>query len=172
LGNDEALQENRGLSGIEKAVIHSLSGDLPLSPRPFAEIAEKVGMTEREVLAMVRDFADRGFIRRFGAVLVHQRSGFTANAMLVWRFEGAEAVEAGERFAALPYVTHCYQRAEAPGWPYNLYTMIHAGSRGDLLTMAEEMAVLSGGRDWVVLESVRELKKDSIRYFPESAGDD
>lgn len=167
-GNGDATTENRRLSGKEKAVIHALSGDLPLSPHPFGEIAANVGMTEPEVLRMVRDFADRGLIRRFGAVLVHQRSGFTANAMLVWRFEGPMVREAGELFATLPYVTHCYQRDEAPGWPYNLYTMIHAGSRGELLAMAEEMARLSGGKDWSVLESVKELKKDSIRYFPET----
>ncbi|MDR1314336.1 MAG: Lrp/AsnC family transcriptional regulator [Deltaproteobacteria bacterium] len=167
--NGESAVDKSGLTPVEKAVVHALSGDLPLSPRPFAEIAGKVGLSEDELLAMVRDFAERGYIRRFGAVLVHQRSGFKANAMLVWRFRGPEVAEAGKKLASLPYVTHCYQRSEAPGWPYNLYTMIHAGSRGELLAMAEEMAGLTGCKDWTVLESVKELKKDSVRYFPESA---
>jgi DNA-binding Lrp family transcriptional regulator len=156
-----------GLTAIEKAAVHALSGDLPLCPRPFAEIAGRLGLSEEEVLAMARGFSERGLIRRFGAVLVHQRSGFSANAMLVWRFEGEGIAEAGLRFASLPYVTHCYQRDPAPGWPYNVYTMIHAGSRGELLEMAGEMARISGCGDWAILESVRELKKDSVRYFPE-----
>jgi DNA-binding Lrp family transcriptional regulator len=166
-----ALPAESGLTDAEKAVVHALSGDLPLCPRPFAEIAARVGISEEEVLAMVRGFTERGLIRRFGAVLVHQRSGFKANAMLVWRFEGPRVAEAGARFAELPYVTHCYQRDVAPGWPYNLYTMIHAGSRGELLEMAGEMARVSGASDWAILESVRELKKDSIRYFPEAGPD-
>jgi DNA-binding Lrp family transcriptional regulator len=169
LATEQAILDKNGLSPVEKAVVHALSGDLPLSPRPFAEIASKVGLAEAEVIGMVRDFAARGYIRRFGAVLVHQRSGFRANAMLVWRFREAEVAEAGRKLASLPYVSHCYQRSEAPGWPYNLYTMIHAASRSELLAMAEEMAGLTGGEDWTVLESVKELKKDSVRYFPEAA---
>jgi DNA-binding Lrp family transcriptional regulator len=169
LATDEAIHERRGLTETEKAVVHALSGDLPLSPRPFAEIASRLGLTEAEVIGMVRDFTGRGYIRRFGAVLVHQRSGFNANAMLVWRFGEEEVAEAGRKLASLPFVSHCYQRTEAPGWPYNLYTMIHAASRSELLNMAEEMAALTGGKDWCVLESVKELKKDSVRYFPESA---
>ncbi|MDR3153835.1 MAG: Lrp/AsnC family transcriptional regulator [Deltaproteobacteria bacterium] len=165
------MPENCELSPAEKALVHALSGDLPLCPRPFAEIARRIGVSEEEALAMLRGFGERGLIRRFGAVLVHQRSGFMANAMLVWRFGEREIAEAGARLAALPYVTHCYKRAAAPGWPYNLYTMIHAGSRDELLGMAAEMARLTGAEEWAMLESVRELKKDSIRYFPEAAGD-
>jgi DNA-binding Lrp family transcriptional regulator len=172
LRKEQAPCEAGGLTALEKAVVNALSGDLPLCPRPYAEIAGRLGVTEDEVLAAVRDFAGRGLIRRFGAVLVHQRSGFKANAMLVWRFEGGKVREAGETFAALPYVSHCYQRAEAPCWPYNLYTMIHAGSREELLAMADSMARMSGAGEWAVLESVKELKKDSIRYFPETAPGD
>ncbi|MDR1035226.1 MAG: Lrp/AsnC family transcriptional regulator [Deltaproteobacteria bacterium] len=167
MGNGEAILERCGLTPVEKAVVHALSGDLPLSPRPFAEIASKVGLTEAEVVEMVRNFSERGLIRRFGAVLVHQRSGFTANAMLVWRFRESEVADAGRKLASLPYVSHCYQRAEAPGWPYNIYTMIHAGSWSEILEMAREMAMLTGGEEWTVLESLKEFKKDSIRYFPE-----
>jgi DNA-binding Lrp family transcriptional regulator len=155
------------LSPKDKKLIHALSGDLPLCPRPFAEIGKSVGMSEDEVLFAIADYAKRGLLRRFGAVLVHQVSGFSANAMLVWNFPEEEAVIIGEKFSTLPYVTHCYLRKEAPGWPYNLYTMIHAPDRERLLAMANEMASLSEAKDWLILESVKELKKESIRYFPD-----
>jgi DNA-binding Lrp family transcriptional regulator len=153
------------LSLKEKRLINALSGDLPLCPRPFEEIGRGLGMSEDEVLQALEGFSKRGLLRRFGAVLVHQVSGFAANAMLVWRFSEEEANVAGEKFASLPYVTHCYLRKDAPDWPYNLYTMIHAADRGKLMKMAGEMAELSGAKDWQVLESERELKKESIRYF-------
>lgn len=162
--NEDSSAEG-GLSRLEKAVINALSGDLPVCRSPFAEIAAGAGCSEREVLEMARRFEARGLIRRFGAILVHQRSGFSANAMVVWRVAAGAIAETGERFAGLPYVTHCYQRDEAPGWPYGLYTMIHAGSREALMGMVSEMARLSGAEDWAVLESLEELKKDSVRYF-------
>jgi DNA-binding Lrp family transcriptional regulator len=154
----------------DKRLIHALSGDLPLCPRPFEEIGKSLGMTEDEVIAVAGDYLERGLLRRFGAVLVHQASGYSANAMLVWSLSPEEALSAGEKFAALPYVTHCYLRKEAPGWPYSLYTMIHASNREKLMAMAQEMASLTGARDYLVLESVKELKKESVRYFPDSGG--
>jgi DNA-binding Lrp family transcriptional regulator len=157
-----------GLGPRDRRLIHALSGDLPLCERPFMEIGKPLGMSEDEVLSAIEGYAEMGLLRRFGAVLVHQASGYAANALLVWNLNEEEAILAGEKFATLPYVTHCYLREVAPGWPYNLYTMIHAPGREGLLAMAKEMADMSGAGDWVILESVRELKKISLRYFPDS----
>jgi DNA-binding Lrp family transcriptional regulator len=166
LSEDKTLPQTLTLR--DKRLIHALSGDLPLCPRPFKEIGKSLDMSEDEVLSAIEDYSQKGLLRRFGAILVHQASGFAANAMLVWRLSEEEASIVGEKFANLPYVTHCYLRKEAPGWPYNLYTMIHAPDRERLLAMTKEMAELSGGGEYLVLESVKELKKESIRYFPNS----
>ncbi|MDR2725934.1 MAG: Lrp/AsnC family transcriptional regulator, partial [Candidatus Adiutrix sp.] len=99
----------------------------------------------------------------------HQKSGFKANAMVVWLVAPGEIEAAGERLAGLPYVSHCYQRRTAPGWPFNLYTMIHADSPARLKGFLAEMAEVCRASDWRVLESLRELKKTSMRYFYEEA---
>jgi DNA-binding Lrp family transcriptional regulator len=161
--------KSQGLSRKDKRLIHALSGDLPLCPRPFQEIAKRIGLSEEEVIRALKEYSGKGLLRRFGAVLVHQVSGFAANAMLVWRFPEEDVDIIGEKFAVLPYVTHCYLRKTTPFWPYNLYTMIHAADKERLLDMADEMVSLSGAQDWLILESVRELKKKSLRYFPNSS---
>jgi hypothetical protein len=89
--------------------------------------------------------------------------------MLVWRFPEEGIAKAGAKFASLPYVTHCYEREMAPEWPYNFYTMIHAASQPELQKMADEMVSIFENVDWVILKSVKELKKESIRYFPHLA---
>ncbi|UQZ90140.1 Lrp/AsnC family transcriptional regulator [Deltaproteobacteria bacterium Smac51] len=157
------------LSDSEKLLIYLLSGDLGDSPTPYAALAAQTGLTEEEVLAAIGRFQADGLIRRFGATLWHQKSGFAANAMLVWRVEGEKGVICGEKMAALPYVSHCYLRRTLPGWPYNLYTMIHAEDRAGLSAMIDEMAALADGAEWRMLESLRELKKASLRYFPPSS---
>ncbi len=159
------------LSEAEKRLIYLLSGDLGDSPAPYAELAAQTGFTEAEVLAAIRRFEARGLMRRFGATLRHQQSGFAANAMVVWKVADGKAALCGEKMAALPYVSHCYLRRVVPGWPYNLYTMIHAESREGISAMIEEMAALAEGAEWRRLESLREFKKASLRYFdPPPAG--
>lgn len=159
-----------GLSAVDKRLIYHLSGDLGDSPTPYADLAVRLGLAEEEVLAAIRRFRERGLIRRFGATLWHQRSGFTANAMVVFQVEPERAGECGERLARRPYVSHCYLRRPAPGWPFNLYAMIHAESQNRLRAMVEEMAAEAGAVEWRMLESLRELKKISLRYFADQTG--
>ncbi|MDR0355498.1 MAG: winged helix-turn-helix transcriptional regulator [Deltaproteobacteria bacterium] len=153
------------LGSLEKKLINLLSGDLGDSERPYQELAEKIGVSEETVLAMIADFQKRGLIRRLGAVVVHQRSGFNFNAMVVWPVPEGELDRVGRTLAALPFVSHCYHRAPTDKWPYTLYTMIHARNREELSGMIQKMSDLSGVKDWRSLKSVKELKKTSLRYF-------
>jgi len=155
------------LSPLEKEIIFYLSGDMSQEVRPYAVLADKLGRTEDEVLEAVRGFQAQSLIRRFGATLGHQRSGFKANAMVAWLVRPEEIGATGERLAGLAYVSHCYQRRTAPGWPFNLYTMIHADSPARLTGFLAEMAEICRALDWQVLESLEELKKTSLRYFNE-----
>lgn len=156
-------------SAEEKRLIYYLSGEAGDSETPYADLAERLGLTENEVLDMVRRFHDQGLIRRFGATLWHQRSGFKANAMVVFRIDPAEAENIGRQAAERSFVSHCYLRRTAPDWPYNLYTMIHAESRERMLEMAEELAAICRTDQWRLLESLREFKKASLRYFADYA---
>ncbi|MDR2352991.1 MAG: Lrp/AsnC family transcriptional regulator [Deltaproteobacteria bacterium] len=149
----------------DQALIYALSGDLPICPLPFLALAQDLGLTEDEILRAIQDFEGQGILRRFGAILVHQQSGYTANAMVVWLIPEAEIMEVGPTLANLPYVSHCYFRQTAPDWPYNLYTMLHAKSDDALLTRTQEMASLIGQDNYLILTSLKELKKNSMRYF-------
>jgi DNA-binding Lrp family transcriptional regulator len=117
------------------------------------------------VLEAIGRFQAQGLIRRLGATLWHQRSGFAANSLVVFQVAPEKAPELGARLAEKPYVSHCYLRRTAPGWPFNLYAMTHAESRGELELMILEMAELVGAEQWRRLDSLRELKKASLRYF-------
>jgi Transcriptional regulators len=155
------------LNEADKRLIFLLSGDLGDSPAPYAEVAAKAGLTEAEVLARIKNYEADGLIRRLGATLWHQRSGFAANAMVVFNIPGDRAEECGRKLAGRSQVSHCYLRKTAPGWSFNLYAMTHAESREELLQTAREMAEECLADEWRMLESVRELKKASLRYFAE-----
>lgn len=157
------------LNDLEKSVIAAIQGDIDIVPRPYERIARALGIPEEKLLAMLRDLCDRGVIRRFGATLRHQKSGFSANAMVAWKVDADHVEDVGHIMADFDAVTHCYCRPPADDWPYTLYTMIHTDSETACYEMAAAMAEKTGIRDYTLLFSRKELKKISMAYFD---GDD
>lgn len=154
------------LSQRDIALVRAFQSDLPLLGRPFAALAQKLGMEEGEVVAWLRQMKQTGVIRRFGAMLRHRRAGVRGNAMVVWRVPPERAAEAGEAMARLPQVTHCYQRSPLPDFPYTHYTMVHAATPAQCQAVVAEMAQELGLSDYQVLVTERELKRSSPVYFP------
>ena len=155
------------LTELEKKVIASIQGDIPITERPFLEIAKRLGVTEDEVLNTLRELNEKGVIRRFGATLRHQKSGFRANAMVAWQVDEDRIEAVGQKMAAFKEVTHCYRRDPNGQWPYNLYTMIHAADEDACYELARKMSQETGETSYNLLFSQRELKKISMQYFPE-----
>jgi len=136
---------------------------LAMVDRPYLRLGEMLGISEDEVIDRLKELERVGIIRRFAATIGHRALGITANAMIVWRVPQSEVERVGEIFASFEAVTHCYERATAPDWSYNLYTMIHSRSKEECIEIAEELSSLSGIRDFKVLFSEREYKKTSAR---------
>jgi DNA-binding Lrp family transcriptional regulator len=147
-------------------VLRIAQDDLPDSPRPFADIAASAGMEEARAISLLARLRADGTIRRFGATLRHQQSGWIANIMAVWAVPDDQADACGAIAAAHSRVSHCYLRpSPAEDWPYTLYTMIHGRSRDECLTTVADLLGQGLPPDYVLLDSVRELKKTSMRYF-------
>ncbi|ACL05958.1 putative transcriptional regulator, AsnC family [Desulfatibacillum aliphaticivorans] len=159
------------LTDVDKKVVAAIQGDIPISQRPYKELAESIGISEAQFLEAVRKLHDQGVIRRFGATIRHQKSGFSANAMVAWNVDEAKVHEVGKIFAGFKGVSHCYRRNPVSTWPYNLYTMIHAQAQEECVEMAREMAHTVGVEDYNLLFSKRELKKTSMEYFPSDDDD-
>jgi DNA-binding Lrp family transcriptional regulator len=155
------------IDDLDKRIIGRLQGDLPLTPEPFAELAQELGLTQAEVVARIAALAEAGVMRRFGATLRHQQSGFPANVMVAWRVEPGRIDEVGACLAAQRRVSHCYWRDPKASFPYNLYSMVHGRSEEECRELVAEMAAEAGvgEDDYEMLFSVEELKKTSMRYY-------
>jgi len=154
------------LTKLEKKAIALIQGDIPLTERPYRELARRGGLDENTLLDTLRELDRRGVIRRFGATLRHQKSGFEANAMTAWVVDESRIEEVGRQMADFKEVSHCYRRNPTDGWPYNLYTMIHATDPAACRETARRMAAATGVAEYIQLFSQRELKKTSMVYFP------
>lgn len=117
-----------------------LENGLPLTPRPYLELAERTGLNEHQVMAAIKHWQQQGLIKRSGLIVKHRTLGYNANAMVVWDVPDAQVSELGRTLAAVPFVTLCYQRPRRlPDWPYNLFCMIHGVSRERVLGQLEQM---------------------------------
>lgn len=152
-------------SDVDKKLIVELQKGLPLVPQPFAELGARVGLGEDQVMERIQAWKESGALRRLGGALRHRAIGYVANAMIVWRIPEDRIGEVGAKFAALPEVTHCYEREIQPQWPYNLYTMVHAKTEEGCLALAEKLAEMAGACEYDILNSYAELKKSSMSYF-------
>ncbi len=153
------------LTDLEKNIVSAIGGDIPITSRPFLQLAEKLGISEAVFLETLENLRKKGVIRRFGATLRHQQSGFAANAMVAWQVEEDRVDDVGRTMASFEEVSHCYRRNPRDNWPYNLYTMIHAINSASCLAIARKMAQKAGVQAYTPLFSLRELKKTSMEYF-------
>ena len=153
------------LSDLDKMTIRELQEDLALKSRPFDGMAKTLGITTQELFRRAADFQERRLMRRYSAVLHHRRSGFRANAMIVWKVPPERSEEVGMTMAQHPAVTHCYERPTFPDWPYTHFTMVHATNTDGCEEIEREISASTGINDRQLLYSTREYKKTRVQYF-------
>ena len=154
------------LDAVDRALVIATQGGLPLVARPYHRLAVELGIAPEEIMARLTRMLESGVIRRIGAVPNHYAIGYTANGMSVWDVADERIDELGLRVGALDFVTHCYHRPRSlPAWPYNLFAMVHGGSRGEVLAKVAAIAEILGSdcRAHEVLFSTGILKKTGLR---------
>ena len=157
------------LNDRDRRLIAAIQDGLPLVPRPYAAIGERIGIGEAEVIAGLRRLIADGVIKRFGVIVRHRELGYRANAMVVWEVSDARVGDAGRNLAALPFVTLCYRRPRRPpAWSYNLFCMIHGRDRGTVEALVDQASAVAGLEDLprAVLFSRRRFKQRGARYAP------
>jgi siroheme decarboxylase len=157
------------MTAFDRRLLAAIEDGLPLAPRPYARVAAALGVGEETVIARLAALRESGLISRFGVIVRHHELGYCANAMTVWDVPDDRVADVGHKIAAMPGVTLCYRRPRRlPGWPYNLFCMVHGRDRA-----AVEAAVDCITRDAglmrlprTILFSRRRFKQRGARYAP------
>jgi DNA-binding Lrp family transcriptional regulator len=149
----------------DKHFIRELQKDLKVIPEPFKEMAENLSITTTELFAKAKEYEKNGVMRRFAAILRHRDAGFSANGMVVWQVPDEKIDEIGYKLAAFPQVSHCYRRPVYSDWQFNLFSMIHARTLEAAEKIAVEMSEIVEIKDYRILFSSREFKKERVKYF-------
>ena len=115
------------IDDTDRLLLNNLQGGFPVSHRPFAEVAERLGLDEDDVIARIRRMVENGALSRFGTILNAPELGGerTLAAMHVppERFEEVAAFVNG-----LDTISHNYERAHH----FNMWFVISSEDEADI----------------------------------------
>ncbi len=162
---EEKTDFNEPVTSRERALIKALQGDTELCSDYFAKIAENSQMPEWDVMSTLEMWLRSGRLKRIGLLLRHRQAGYHANGMCCWNVENGDTQEFGRALAEQGEVSHCYERPSLPGFPYNLYAMIHAKTLDEANSIFNKIQASTGLSDGIILISTKEYKKTSMTFF-------
>jgi DNA-binding Lrp family transcriptional regulator len=93
----------------DRLLLDSLQNDLPLVERPFAALADELGMGEDEVLERIERVRGAGVVRQISAIFDTRRLGYRSQLVAV-RSRNGTTDETARIFSSHPGVTHNYRR--------------------------------------------------------------
>ena len=163
------------MTADDRALIKAVESGLPVTSRPYAEIAEQLNTTEEEVISRLQQLMDKGAIKRYGVVVRHKELGYTANGMVVWDIPDDRVEELGMCIGEYDCVTLSYRRPRRlPDWPYNLFTMVHGSSRDEVTQKIEEIVEKFNLQniEHTTLFSTRRFKQRGASYTPKNTVSD
>ena len=171
-GTPSGIAEEHDFSEDEREAVRLLQMDLLLEERPFRSIinCERSFLSEVRLIELGTIFKNENIMRRFSAVLRHRTVGYTSNAMTVWRINGYDTMDdVADIFLGEQSISHLYLRTVYPGkWEYPLFAMIHSKSSVELRKIIERLSKRSGFKDYLVLNSLKEFKKQRVAYFSDA----
>jgi DNA-binding Lrp family transcriptional regulator len=127
------------LDDLDRAILNEIQSHFPIAASPYAEVGERVGAPEAEVIRRVWQMFESGIIRRIGANFTSRKLGYTSTlcAATVPEEKLEQFVEVVNRY---PGVTHNYLRRHR----YNVWFTLIAESEGRLAEILQEISRATG----------------------------
>lgn len=125
-GSKHIAEQAPVLNDLEKHLLNDFQHGLPLSPTPYADMGEMLGVSEEAVIQALENLQSVGMISRVGAVFRPNRIGVSTLAAMSVPKDELEAV--AQWVNHYPEVNHNYEREHA----FNLWFVITAANQEQL----------------------------------------
>ncbi|HRY12244.1 MAG TPA: AsnC family transcriptional regulator [Syntrophomonadaceae bacterium] len=112
------------LDSIDRQILNLLQNDFPVAAQPFKIMAERMGISEGEVLSRIGSMKSAGLIRRIGGIMDTRSLGYYST-LCTAMVPDSRVDEAAEAINRLPGVTHNYLRDH----DYNLWFTLTVPTR-------------------------------------------
>lgn len=141
------------LSNFDKELLNILQEHLPISKRPFAEIAKKLNVSEEKVLNRIKELKEAGYLRRIGAFFDSNKLGYTGT-LIALRVDEDKLPKVANRVNQEVCVTHNYEREGK----FNLWFTLLSPNIEYENSFLSEIKSLEGVKDMLNLKAKRKYK--------------
>lgn len=138
---------------IDKQLLNLIQEDLPITAKPFADAAVRLGIGEAEVLDRIKRLREEGIIRRIGAVFDLRKLGFVST-LCAARVPEEKMAAFVKTVNDCPGVTHNYRREHE----YNVWFTLIAPGEEELSALLAGIKLNAGIDDILSLRAVRTFK--------------
>ena len=156
------------LSESDRRLLDHLQREIPLTPRPFAALAEVLGRSEAEVIDRVRALSGPppAPIRQISAIFDSKRLGYES-CLVAAKVDADRIAAAAAIINRHPGVSHNYQREHA----YNLWftLAVPPDSRLGLERTVEHLRRLAGAQSMRLMPAIK-LYKIGVKFDLDEAG--
>ncbi len=142
------------LGELEFKLLNDFQRDFPLVARPFAELANRLGVDEARIIDVLQSMRKRGFVSRIGAVFRPNVVGASALAALAVPDSMLEEVAA--QVSALAEINHNYQRDHR----FNLWFVATTSSAEHLHSLFRKIEIACGFGPVLVLPLLEQFHID------------
>ncbi|MBB6098889.1 DNA-binding Lrp family transcriptional regulator [Deinobacterium chartae] len=125
----------------KELLLNRIQKDIPVVERPYARLAEEVGLSEAEALEILREQKAAGVLRQISAIFDTRTLGYKSSLVAV-KADPAQLDAVAEVINTHPGVSHNYRRNH----DYNLWYTIAVPPESDLEAHVQKLHDLSGAQ--------------------------
>lgn len=146
---------------MDKAILTIVQDELPMSVRPFDDLAERLGISYEDAMERIEWLHSEGVIRRFGPVLETDRVGLSARTLVLMTVPEERMDEVAGIISGFDSVTHNYERSHK----YNMWFTLITSSQDQLKSSLNEIIEATQIPEADVLDlPVTRKHKIKVRY--------
>ncbi len=141
------------MDSVDRKLLNLIQRNFPLTPEPFAQIGQLMGLAEEEVIQRIRKLKTLNIIHRIGASMNSRRIGMVGS-LCAARVPENRVRHFVDMVNSHPGVTHNYRRHH----PYNIWFTLTAESQKEIEDFLEVVREKTGVKEIVNLPSLRIFK--------------
>lgn len=138
---------------IDKGILNEIQSNFPIEQRPYQVVADRLGLTEEEVIDRVKKLKEAGIIRRIGGNFHSHRLDF-ASTLCAAKVPEDKLSDFVSVVNSYPGVTHNYLRNH----PFNVWFTFIAEGMGKIEKALKEISERTGVKEILNLPAVEMFK--------------
>jgi len=141
------------MDDIDRKLLNEIQSGFPISPRPYLDLGERLGISEEELIERVKALKGKGIIRRIGGSINSRKLGFASTLCAASVPEDRIGMFV-EKVNSYRGVTHNYLRDN----DYNVWFTFIAPDSGTIEKCLREISDKTGIREILNMPAERMFK--------------